>query len=348
MNKINLIFRITFVILSVCMFAACCQNDQQKTSQDVNDNKIEYINPIVPQRADPWVFKTNEGEYILIATAPEYDRIELRRSMTLNGLGTAEPKVIWTKHEKGIMGAHIWAPELHKIDGTWYIYFAAGEAEHVWNIRMYVLSNDSEDPFTGEWKEEGRIKTKIDDFQLDATTFEHQGKRYLIWAQHVRKGQNTSLVISEMENPTTLKGPEVVITDPEYDWERVKHDVNEGPAVIKRNGKIFVTYSASATDYNYCLGLLWADENADLMDSTVWHKSEKPVFYTNEKVRRFGPGHNSFTVAEDGKTDVLIYHARVYKDIVGYELHDRNRHTRARTFTWDENGFPDFRQEEKD
>ncbi len=348
MNKLNSIFRNVLIIISVLTLTNCIQNKKDKIQGDNHKNLIKYMNPIAAQRADPWVYKTKDGSYILIATVPEYDRIELRKAKTLNGLGTAEPKVIWKKHKKGHMGNYIWAPELHRIDNKWYIYFAAGDAENKWLIRMYALSNDSEDPFSDNWKEEGRIKTKIDDFSLDATTFENKGKRYLIWAEHVRKGQNTSLILSEMETPTKLKGPEVIISDPKLEWECRKYPVNEGPAVIKRNGKIFVTYSASATDYNYCMGLLWANENDNLLDSTSWHKLPEPVFSTNEDVRRYGPGHNSFTVAEDGKTDVLIYHARVYKDIIGYELNDRNRHTRARTFTWNKDGFPDFRQDEAD
>ena len=240
----------------------------------------------------------------------------------------------------GISGA----PELHHIDGKWYIYFAAGNADNVWHIRMWVLSNASEDPTQGKWVVEGRIKTKHDSFSLDATTFEHKGKRYLVWAQ-AKENENSSLIISEMKSPVELTGKEVRITKPEYEWECRKYKVNEGPAVIKRNGRIFVTYSASATNENYCMGLLWANEDADLMDVASWHKSETPVFATNDAARRFGPGHNSFTVAEDGKTDVLIYHARVYKHIRGFELDDINRHTRARTFTWDENGFPDFGQD---
>ncbi|MCW3805327.1 glycoside hydrolase family 43 protein [Plebeiibacterium marinum] len=310
--------------------------------------KIEYSNPIVEQRADPWVIKGDNDMYYYVATAPEYDRIEIRKSATINGLTNAEAKVIWTKHTTGVMGHHIWAPELHRTNGKWYIYFAAGEAEHVWNIRMYALSNDSEDPTTGEWKEEGRIYTDNESFSLDATTFEHKGKLYYIWAQHVREGENTSLLISEMETPIKLKGEEVVICDPEYDWERTGYNVNEGPAVLKKNGKIFVTYSASATDHNYCVGLLWADEDADLMNPDSWNKSEKPVFYTNEAIKRYGPGHNSFTVAEDGKTDVMIYHARDYKELQGSPLSDPNRHTRARTIKWTEEGFPDFRQNEDD
>ena len=35
----------------------------------------EFDNPIAEQRADPWVHKTDDGTYYLIATIPEYDRI---------------------------------------------------------------------------------------------------------------------------------------------------------------------------------------------------------------------------------------------------------------------------------
>ena len=335
---------VVFLSVALGIISSSCQSVHFLSTK----KNIQYQNPIVEQRADPWVCKTGDT-YYYVATAPEYDRIEIRKSNTINGLSTAEAKTIWTKHKTGIMGHHIWAPELHRIDGKWYIYFAAGEAEKIWNIRMYALSNDSENPAEGEWKEEGRIFTKKESFSLDATSFEHKGKRYYIWAQHVKGSKTgTSLLISEMENPTTLKGEEVVISDPELEWERVGYNVNEGPAVLKRNGKIFVTYSASATDHNYCVGLLWADENADLMNSGSWHKSEKPVFYTNEALKRFGPGHNSFTKGENGKTDVMIYHARDYKDLKGSPLSDPNRHTRARVIRWTKDGFPDFRQEEED
>ncbi|MFI0430762.1 family 43 glycosylhydrolase [Mariniflexile sp. HMF6888] len=310
---------------------------------------FEFDNPIAEQRADPWVHKTDDGIYYLIATVPEYDRIVIRKASSINGLKEAKEKEVWHKHETGIMGHHIWAPELHKIDGVWYIYFAAGEAENIWNIRMWVLSNPSEDPMQGEWTEEGQIKTQRESFSLDATTFVHKEKRYLIWAQNVKGGSHgTALVLSEMKNPTTLTGPEVILTEPEFSWEKMKYNVNEGPAVIKKNEKIFVTYSASATNHNYCMGLLWIDADADLLDASNWHKSPGPVFYTNEDLKRYGPGHNSFTTSEDGKTTVMIYHARDYKEIQGHELSDKNRATRARIVEWTENGYPDFMQNTTD
>ena len=307
--------------------------------------ELSYDNPIAAQRADPWVFRTETGVYYLIATVPEYDRIVIRKADSINGLKGAEEREVWHKHSEGVMGHHIWAPELHRIDGTWYIYFAAGEADNIWNIRMWVLSNASDDPMKGAWIEEGRIMTKRNSFSLDATTFEHRGRRYLVWAQNVWEGAHgTALVLSEMSDPVTLSGPEVIISEPEFNWERMKYHVNEGPAVIKRNGKIFVTYSASATNHHYCMGLLWINEEADLLDPANWHKSPGPVFFTHEELKRFGPGHNSFTVGKDGKTDIMIYHARDYKEIEGDELSDPNRATRARVIKWTANGFPDLLQ----
>ena len=310
---------------------------------------LTFNNPIAVQRADPWVHKADDGIYYLVATVPEYDRIVIRKANSINGLKDAKEKAVWHKHEQGVMGHHIWAPELHQIDGRWYIYFAAGEAENIWNIRMWVLSNSADDPMEGEWKEEGRIKTAQESFSLDATTFEHRDKRYLIWAQNVRGGEHgTALVMSEMKDPITLTGNEVILTEPEFSWEKMKYNVNEGPAVIKKDGKIFVTYSASATNHNYCVGLFWIDADKDLMDASNWIKSPGPVFYTNEDLNRFGPGHNSFTTAEDGETVVMIYHARDYKEIKGHELSDPNRATRARVVHWTESGFPDFMQNKGD
>jgi len=320
-------------------------------SNTVHAQSSKYNNPFAEQRADPMIYKDANGTYYFIATAPEFDRIEIRASKTINGITNAEAKTVWRKHTTGEMGSHIWAPELHKINGVWYIYFAAGGAENEtqWNIRMYALSNKTANPLEGEWKEEGRILTNMDSFSLDATTFEHKGKRFYVWAQKLPEQPNgSSIFIAEMENPTTLKAKQVVISKPIYDWEKVVYEVNEGPAVIKRNGKIFITYSASNTDHHYCMGLLWADENANLLDALSWNKSATPVFSTNDAAKRFGPGHNSFTIAEDGKTDQMIYHARNYKEIKGHPLGDPNRHARARVLHWDEKGFPDFRQEEGD
>ena len=284
------------------------------------------------------------GQYYVTATVPEYDRIILRRASTIAGLASAPEHVIWRRHESGAMAAHIWAPELHRIDGKWYVYFTAGRSDDIWAIRLYVLENASADPFTGEWVEKGQLKTAFESFSLDATTFEHRGQRYLVWTQRPLepKGAGTDIYIARMRNPWTIDGPQVSISSPTLDWETRGFKVNEAPAVIVRNGRVFITYSASATDANYCMGLLSAPEGAELVNKASWTKSPVPVFTTSRKNGQFGPGHNSFTVAEDGKTDLMVYHARNYEKINGDPLHDPNRHTRVQPFKWKPDGSPDF------
>lgn len=299
-------------------------------------------NPFILQRADPWVYRHTDGRYYFTATVPAYDRIELRAAETLSGLPGAEPVTVWRSHESGPMSHHIWAPELHFADGKWYLHFAAGKAEDVWAIRMYVLENEAENPLEGEWIEKGQIETPWDSFSLDATTFEHRGKRYLVWAQHETGFDgNTALWIAEMENPWTLGSPPVKLTEPQFHWENQLYRVNEGAAVLKRHGRVFIAYSASGTDHNYAMGLLWADDDADLLDAEAWKKSPGPVFHSSEQNGIHGPGHNSFTVDAEGN-DVLVYHARNYREIAGDPLGDPNRHTRVQRFAWTESGFPDF------
>lgn len=299
-------------------------------------------NPLIRHRADPHLSRHPDGCYYFTATVPEYDRIELRRATTLNGLPTAEPTVIWRKHGAGPMGAHIWAPELHHFDGQWHIYFAAGDAEDIWRIRIYVLTNPAVNPLEGAWTERGPVRTPLDTFALDATIFVHAGRRFLLWAQHDPAiGANTCLYLAPLQDAVTLAGPPVRISQPEHPWEKVRFAVNEGPAVLIRHDRVWVTYSAAGTGAEYCLGLLAASVGSDLLDAKSWHKSPTPVFTTSEAHRIYGPGHNSFCFAPDG-TDLLVYHARSYRDIVGDPLLDPNRHTRVQPFTWRPDGSPDF------
>ncbi|WP_369175391.1 family 43 glycosylhydrolase [Streptomyces sp. R28] len=304
---------------------------------------VTFTNPIALQRADPHIFKHTDGFYYFTATVPAYDKIVMRRPTTLQGLSTAPETTIWTKHASGEMGAHIWAPEIHFIDGKWYVYFTAGWSTDKWKIRPYVLESSSANPLTGTWTEKGRISLPLDTFSLDATTFVHNGTRYLSWAQNdPAVGAGTNIYLARMSNPWTITGSPVMISRPTNAWEKVGATVNEGPAFIQHGSKVFMTFSASATDANYCLGLLTADATADLMNPASWTKNPQPVFKSNDATGQYGPGHNSFTTSEDGKSDILVYHDRSYKDITGDPLNDPNRRTRVQKVYWKADGTPDF------
>ena len=313
-----------------------------------NGKITEYNTPFIEQRADPYVYRHTDGTYYFTASVPAYDCIALRRAETLEQLQTAQETIVWTKHESGEMSKHVWAPELHYLFGKWYIYFAAGEKDDIWKIRPFVLECTGEDPMTDSWVEKGKMERSDDDiysfeaFSLDATVFENKGNYYYVWAEKVSVGiQISNLYIARMESATKLATAQVLLTTPDYDWERVDIWVNEGPAVIKRDGRIFLTYSASATGECYCMGMLSIDENEDLLDPRAWKKERKPVLCSDREKGFYGPGHNSFTKLPDGR-DVCVYHARTYLEIEGDPLYDPNRHTMLMEVKWNEQGYPVF------
>lgn len=312
-----------------------------------NYKKTPYNSPFITQRADPYVYKDDDGTYYFTASVPEYDRIILRCADTISGLQNASEKEIWHMHESGIMSKHIWAPEIHKIEGSWYIYYAAGEKDNIWEIRPYVLKCVGDHPMEDEWIELGQMQSadqfSFQDFSLDMTVFCHKDKWYAIWAEKVSVGKKISnLYIAEMETPVKLKSSQVLLTTPSYDWERVDFWVNEGPAVVKHDGKIFVTFSASATGECYCIGLLSIDEDAEILDPCAWKKERYPVLKTDVEKGMYGPGHNCFVKSEDGCNDVMVYHSRTYDQIIGDPLYDPNRHAYKMKIKWSMDNKPIF------
>jgi GH43 family beta-xylosidase len=195
---------------------------------------------------------------------------------------------------------------------------------------------------TGSWTVLGQLRTAWDTFNLDSTSFVYRGVRYLCWAQREPGiDTNSNLYIAPLSTPLTLAAKPTRLTIPELPWEVRGFKVAEAPAFLVRNGRLFLTYSASATDARYCLGMLTARDDADVMDPQAWTKSPMPVMKTSRARKIFGPGHNSFTIDEEGR-DMLVFHARDYEKINGDPLFDPNRHTRVQLIRYSRTGVPIF------
>ncbi len=311
-----------------------------------------YLSPLAPQRADPYLYKHTDGKYYFTATCPHYDRVEIRCADTVNGIATAEPRVVWTKHPFGKMACHVWAPEIHFIMGKWVIYFAAGNVPGKWNIRPYTLICEGSDPMRDEWVEGGMMQAAAGDpypftnFSLDMTVFEHRGRWYTIWAQKFGTPEAekdiSNLYIAELETPTKLKSFHVLLSTPDYDWERDGGFwVNEAPAILKHDGMIYCAFSASATGACYCVGLLRASEDDDLIDPRSWKKDRYPVLKTDASLKVYGPGHNCFVLGDEGEQLALV-HFRNYETIHGDPLDDHNRHAHVLKVAFREDGSPTF------
>ncbi|NIJ33354.1 GH43 family beta-xylosidase [Sphingomonas oligoaromativorans] len=303
------------------------------------------VNPLVRQRADAQVFRHTDGWYYMTGSVPQYDRLVLRRAKTIAGLATAEERVLWRHLPSGPLSGFIWAPEMHEVDGRWIMYFAAGPSgggEDVFRIRTHAIACDGDDPMTGQWNVLGQFRMAWDSFNLDSTSFVHRGQRYFAWAQREEGiDTNSNLYIAPMASALTLAARPSRLSVPTLEWETRGFKVNEAPAVLARHGRLFMTYSASATDARYCMGMLSVRDDADIMDPAAWIKSQVPVFQSSPRNKVWGPGHNSFTVDERGR-DMLVYHGRDYETIKGDPLFDPNRHTRVQTFGYTAEGVPSF------
>ncbi len=336
-------------------------------SQTVTAHAVEhrYCNPIIMHRADPFIYHHTDGNYYFTASYTDnehnlqgtyqYRKILLRRAASLDDLADNSGKyaeVCVFEREPLSNGAspHIWAPEIHFVQGKWYIYYTTTISEtSPWGIRPHVMECADADPITGTWTNLGLVQKDDEtsiaftDFSLDHTVLEHNGELYMIWAQ--KCPVLSDLMIAKMSNPWTITGPAVKITTPEYNWEKHGFQVCEGPSILKRNGRIFLVYSASGTDALYCLGMLTADENADLLNPASWVKTPYPVFQSSRVNGQFGPGHNSFTTDADGN-DVIVYHARQeerYLADPGYQpLYDAGRNASVMRIFWNPDGTPNL------
>lgn len=292
-----------------------------------------FANPILNAGADPWVVQ-HEGYYYYTHTVGNAIRVWKSRSLT--DLAAAESATVWEPPASGPNSAEIWAPELHRIDGKWYIYYAADDGANE-NHRMFVLESVADDSL-GEYMDRGKIADPSDRWAIDGTVLRKKdGSMYFVWSGW-EGDQNASqrLYIAPMSNPYTISGDRVEISRPEREWETVgTPTVNEGPEVLFSDKKINIVYSASGswTD-DYALGLLSADPDADPLDPASWTKRPEPVFAKTDRV--FGPGHASFAKSPDGREDWIVYHAAVASG-AGW-----NRSVRAQPFRWNEDGTPDF------
>lgn len=305
-------------------------------SSGAQEKEETFTNPLLPSGADPWVIY-KDGYYFYTHTLG--DRISIWKTDALTRLKEGSVKTVWTPPSSGLNSKHIWAPELHSIDGKWYLYYTATNEENPGDDTRYVfvLENTAADPLEGSWVDKGRVNTNHSG--LDGSVFEYGGIRYFVYSAYV--GPQSVLVIARMKDPWTLEGDQVVIATPTYGWEKKGgREILEGPQFLKGAGeKLFIIYSASACwSDEYALGMLTASADADLLDAASWQKSPVPVFSLSPANNVYAPGHNSFFKSPDGTEDWILYHANTGPG----QGCDQRRSPRAQKFLWNEDGIPVF------
>jgi len=239
-----------------------------------------FTNPLLPSGPDPWVIQWNGYYYYMNSTG---QNLTIWKTKDITDLKNAEKKVVWTPPPSGPYSREIWAPELHRLQDKWYLYFAADAGSNE-SHRVWVLENSSADPLEGTWQMKGKLSGPDDRWAIDPSIFENKGQAYAVWSgwEGATNGVQ-KIFIAQLANPWTLGSKPVVISSPEFPWEKVGDltmrnridpiphvDVNEGPEILQHDGKIMLSIDdavALALENNLDIGI--ARYNLNIADTDV-------------------------------------------------------------------------------
>lgn len=227
--------------------------------------------------------------------------VRIYRSETLHDIFQGEWVSVWGGKP------NIWAPEIHYIEGKWYIYTTYNTGSFWFNT--VVLEGNSQDPFDGF-----TLKATFSQLSntIDATVWQDSTDRqiYMAYSRMDGTSQMQEIWITKMQNPYTLQGSPVRLSYPEFAWEKKPYGVNEGPAFLQHGNKLHIIYSASQCHYeDYCLGMLTAEMGSNYMDPASWTKHPEPVFSKYPENNAYAVGHHSCIQTPGGEW-WLIYHGK--------------------------------------
>ncbi|OMF35977.1 hypothetical protein BK133_09845 [Paenibacillus sp. FSL H8-0548] len=302
--------------------AAIARSDFMKemgvTSSSVSD---KFNNPLY-QGQDPFV-TYKDGFYYFVSSSnlDSNNKVYVSKSRTLTDQG----EKVMVFDSLGTQ-TRIFAPEIFFLDGKWYIYYCADLREFDYRHMATVLESVTADP-QGEYVNKGALYTGENGTYKQAndfTVFEHNGQLYAVWGT-LGSGEPIGPAIAPMDNPYTITA----------DRSFLPGGGGEGPRVLQRDGKIFITMSEGDYASNGYRLSYFTHVDGDVLNPNSWSRTND-VFVATGDVS--GPARAGFVKSADGKEDWMIYHSRVYQDT------GRNwwRQVNIKKFDWNEDGTPNF------
>jgi len=211
------------------------------------------------------------------------------------------------------LGDTFWAPEIAPHDERWWLYYSVGHGIHGHHVRVAVA-----DDVAGPYRDTGTDLTPGELFAIDAHPFRDvDGRMYVFFARDVLEAERpgTHLAVVPLLAPEAPAGEPVAVLSPSADWQIYERDramygsrydwhTLEGPAVVRRHGRYWMTFSAGAwTGDGYAVS--WAVADHPLGPWTPAPPDRAPLLATGDGL--VGPGHNSLVVGPDG--DFIAFHS---------------------------------------
>lgn len=275
--------------------------------------KKTFVNPLGNEpHPDPCiVYCEKERCYYGISTtgSPLWgdDTLIIHRAVNFEDMfSKSERRIAYKSNADDDTYGYLWAPELHLINGKWYIYTSCENSPEDNEKHIIVLEAKTDSPFDG-FKICGHVNRDV--FAIDPSVYcdEESGRMYLC-SSAVVDGKQV-LAIQELKSPAEPVGKMEIIARAELDFELVppyagKNTIVEGGYFVKSpNGRLFILYSANGCwSDDYAVGLL-EYKGGDMVNETSWEKYPEPVFKKGNGV--FGTGHATFFYSPD-KTELWI------------------------------------------
>jgi GH43 family beta-xylosidase len=270
-----------------------------------------FTNPIFASQ-DPWITYVN-GIYYYSESYCGAATICIKAATTLTGLSNATWVGVWNPPTGAINSGDVWAPELHYINGQWYFYYAADNGNNDTH-RLFILQANSSNPLgsysmANTGAPNGQLTESTGNWAIDPDVFTAaDGNMYVAWSctNNPTSAGNQNICLARMLDPLHTTSGTVMIAQPTQAWEQRTAPIEEGPIGYVRNGKTYITYSASASWVNnaYCAGLL-TNTTVNVLNASAWTK-QGPIF--DHHGTAYGPGSVVFIQSVDGHETWNLYH----------------------------------------
>ena len=273
-----------------------------------------YQNPQgIDNIGDPFILPAN-GKYYVFATG--------------GGIGfnvwPSDDLVTFGSRKKALLRAawasgDYWAPEVYAYQGKYVMLFSARRTSDK-SLRTGIAFADKPE---GPYKDTMKAPLLDPGYAvIDASLFvDEDGTPYLYYSRDCSENvvgayhESHSYVVQLAKDLLSTVGEPVKLTAPDQAWEMHSGDYrwNEGPVVVKHEGKYYLYYSANYfASKEYGVGVAVAQSPTGPF---VKADTNPLLTYTTDKdeVTISGPGHNSFFTV--GGELFTAYHTHTYPEL---------------------------------
>lgn len=241
-----------------------------------------YCNPVYVNAPDPYIL-FDDGIYYLYATTDSNSGFRVSQS---SDLANWENKGYCARKGDIFGETCFWAPEVYKYNGSYYLLYSTDE--HI----ALAVSDSPCGPFR-KTADSYLFEEKCIDGHI---LFDDDGSIYLYRAYWGKTGEEIWGCRLD-GNLAPIAGTDTQLTS----CGSGEYGVNEGPYMLKHNGKYYLTYSVDGyTSKNYRVMLSASDSPLGKFESrgAILERAGGIV----------GTGHHSFAYSPDGSELFIVYH----------------------------------------